>query len=333
MNEITIHFDNSSEAHDIAGQRIDFLSKIESTLEVKLTARDRWLQIRGSEANMARAARFIECLRSARRRGVWMPNQGLHFALEAFRDGREEELESLYQSPIALKSGKTSIFPRTFGQRAYVEAIRENDICFGIGPAGTGKTYLAMALAVSALVNHEVSRIILTRPAIEAGETLGFLPGDMRDKVSPYLRPLYDALYDMLEADDVNRYMDRGIIEVAPLAYMRGRTLNHAFVILDEAQNTTPEQMLMFLTRLGFDSRCVVTGDLTQVDLPTHKVSGLLEARKVLHPVKGIAFIQLTDHDVVRHTLVQKIIQAYRSSRGQPEKPPSTPPADNKEPS
>ena len=197
----------------------------------------------------------------------------------------------------------------------YVEAIRSTDIAFGIGPAGTGKTYLAMAMAVATLLKNEVSRIILTRPAVEAGEALGFLPGDMHQKVLPYLRPLYDALYDMMSPDDIERNMTRGIIEVAPLAYMRGRTLNHAFVILDEAQNTTPEQMLMFLPRLGFDSKCVITGDLTQIDLPPNKTSGLWEARHTLAKVEGIAIAELTDSDVVRHELVQKIIQAYREGR------------------
>ena len=192
-----------------------------------------------------------------------------------------------------------------------------HDITFAIGPAGTGKTYLAVACAVDALERSAVQRIILTRPAVEAGERLGFLPGDIQQKVSPYLRPLYDALYDMMSPEDIQRNMDRGVLEVAPLAYMRGRTLNHAFVILDEAQNTTPEQMLMFLTRLGFDSKCVITGDMTQIDLPTTKQSGLGEAKRTLAKVEGISFTELTDSDVVRHELVQKIIQAYREERGE----------------
>ncbi len=198
---------------------------------------------------------------------------------------------------------------------AYLRSITERDVAFGIGPAGTGKTYLAMAMAVSALLKEEVSRIVLTRPAIEAGEALGFLPGDYQQKVFPYLRPLYDALYDMVAPEDMERYVERGIIEVAPLAYMRGRTLNHAFVILDEAQNTTSEQMFMFLTRLGFDSKCVVTGDLTQIDLPSGRGSGLMEARLILKNVPEIGFTELGDADVVRHALVQKVIAAYREGR------------------
>jgi len=221
----------------------------------------------------------------------------------------------MFSSKIGVSPRKRPIAPKTHGQQQYVEAIRGNDICFGIGPAGTGKTYLAMAMAVSALQEERVSRIILARPAVEAGESLGFLPGTFEEKVSPYLRPLYDALYDMMPVDEIQRQMERGVIEIAPLAFMRGRTLNHSFVILDEAQNATAEQMFMFLTRLGFDSKCVVTGDITQVDLPTHKRSGLIEVQDVLRGVDGIAFIYLTDKDVVRHELVQQIIKRYDEFR------------------
>jgi len=326
MPEETIHFDNAREAQDITGKRFEYLARIEEAMGVSLTARDTWLRAEGDPEKAGAALRFVEMLRKARNAGIGLREHTVLFALRAFQEGRERDLEHLHTCRIDVSPGKAPVFPRTFGQQAYVEAIRGTDIAFGIGPAGTGKTYLAMAMAVSTLLRNEVSRIILTRPAVEAGEALGFLPGDMHQKVLPYLRPLYDALYDMMTPDDIERHMLRGIIEVAPLAYMRGRTLNHAFVILDEAQNTTPEQMLMFLTRLGFDSKCVITGDLTQVDLPPYKTSGLLEARRTLRAVEGISIVELTDSDVVRHELVQKIIQAYREARAAAQ-PPTEPEA------
>ena len=315
MLEKTIHFDNAREAQDITGRHGESLSRAEKVFGVRLTYRDLWLRIEGEPEAVDRAHRFFEVLRRGRNNGIGLRDHNISFALRAFQDGHEVEIDKLYSCRIDVSPGKQPVFPRTFGQQAYVEAIQSNDLAFGIGPAGTGKTYLAMALAVATLLKNEVSRIILTRPAVEAGEALGFLPGDMREKVFPYLRPLYDALYDMMNPDDIERNVERGIIEIAPLAYMRGRTLNHAFVILDEAQNTTREQMLMFLTRLGFDSKCVVTGDVTQVDLPANKSSGLLEAKTTLRGIDGIAIIELSDADVVRHALVQKIIQAYREGR------------------
>jgi phosphate starvation-inducible PhoH-like protein len=221
------------------------------------------------------------------------------------------DIRRIFQDTVYVASPKKTIAPKTISQRDYLAAIRENDLVFAIGPAGTGKTYLAVALAVSALMRREVKRIVLARPAVEAGEKLGFLPGDLAEKVNPYLRPLYDALNDMLDFARVQEMLQTGIIEVAPLAFMRGRTLNDAFVILDEAQNTTPEQMKMFLTRLGFGSRCVVTGDVTQIDLPTHSKSGLVEARGILDGVEGIRFVQFHEEDVVRHPLVGRIVQAY----------------------
>ena len=315
MAEKTVHFDNAREAQEITGRRFEFLPRIEQTLKVRLTARDTWVRIEGEPKFVGTAERFFEALRRARGAGVLLREHGVVFALKAFKEGRESDLDKLADCRIDVSPGKAAVFPRTFGQQGYVEAIRNNDICFGIGPAGTGKTYLAMAMAVATLLRNEVSRIILTRPAVEAGEALGFLPGDIHQKVFPYLRPLYDALYDMMHPDDIQRNMDRGVLEVAPLAYMRGRTLNHAFVVLDEAQNTTPEQMLMFLTRLGFDSKCVITGDLTQVDLPPNRVSGLAEAGRTLKGIEDIAIVELSDSDVVRHELVQKVIQAYREER------------------
>ncbi|HBA83621.1 MAG TPA: phosphate starvation-inducible protein PhoH [Verrucomicrobia bacterium] len=315
MSEKTIHFDNARETQDVIGKRGEFLFRIEKAFQVQIVSRDTWLRMEGEEAAIQETSRFFECMRKARNTGTALREHSIVFALRAFQEGRQTELERLFDSRIDVGAGKPPVFPRTFGQHRYVEAIRMRDIVFGIGPAGTGKTYLAMAMAISALLKNEVSRIILTRPAVEAGEALGFLPGDLQQKVLPYLRPLYDALYDMMAPEDIENNMSRGVIEVAPLAYMRGRTLNHAFVILDEAQNTTPEQMLMFLTRLGFDSKCVITGDLTQIDLPPRRISGLLEARQTLIDIEGIAIADLTDSDVVRHSLVQKIIQAYRKGR------------------
>ena len=313
--ETTVYFDNAREMQDITGRKGEYLSRMAHELHVRLTGRDIWLKLEGEEAAVDAAQRFVERLRTARRDGNVIREHTLVYALRAFAEGREGDLEKLYLCRLDVSPGKPAVYPRTFGQQAYIEAIRGTDIAFGIGPAGTGKTYLAMAMAVSALLHGEVSRLILTRPAVEAGESLGFLPGDLQQKVLPYLRPLYDALYDMMGPEDIARYMERGVIEVAPLAYMRGRTLNHAFVILDEAQNTTPEQMLMFLTRLGFDSKCVITGDLTQLDLPPNKISGLLEARRVLREVEGISITELKDADVVRHELVQRVIRAYREGR------------------
>ncbi|MDD3604071.1 MAG: PhoH family protein [Kiritimatiellae bacterium] len=315
MIQHTIHFDNAREAAQLGALPAALMAQIESVLRVRLTARDTWLTIEGARTDTERAVRFYEALRKARNRDIWLGEPGIAYALRAFAEGCESDLEKLYDCRIAVGRGKPPVSPRTFGQMAYLRSITERDVAFGIGPAGTGKTYLAMAMAVSALLKEEVSRIVLTRPAIEAGEALGFLPGDYQQKVFPYLRPLYDALYDMVAPEDMERYVERGIIEVAPLAYMRGRTLNHAFVILDEAQNTTSEQMFMFLTRLGFDSKCVVTGDLTQIDLPSGRGSGLMEARLILKNVPEIGFTELGDADVVRHALVQKVIAAYREGR------------------
>jgi phosphate starvation-inducible PhoH-like protein len=222
----------------------------------------------------------------------------------------------MWSCRIQVSAKKPAILPKTFLQKAYVETIRHHDLVFGIGPAGTGKTYLAMAMAISYLKSDKINRIILTRPAVEAGEALGFLPGDLQEKIFPYLRPLYDALYDMLDVEEIQKLMDKGILEIAPLAYMRGRTLNGAFVILDEGQNATTEQMFMFLTRLGAESKCIVTGDPTQVDLPHSKKSGLVEAVQALSPVEGIGFVRFEDTDVIRHELVGKIVRAYKEHRG-----------------
>lgn len=312
---ITLQFDNAREAGDLCGPGGRWVGLVAHAAGVRLTARDTWIRADGPPEGVEVARRVFEALREARNRGLPLKEHAVVFALRAVKEGRDGDLARLHAARITVAAGMPPVFPQTFGQLRYVEAIAAGDCTFGIGPAGTGKTYLAMAMAVATLLRGEVGRIILTRPAVEAGEALGFLPGDVEQKVLPYLRPLRDALYDMMPPDEIERYTDRGVIEVAPLAFMRGRTLNHAFVILDEAQNTTPEQMLMFLTRLGFDSKCVVTGDLTQIDLPNRTLSGLVEARRALQDVPGIAICELDDSDVVRHELVQKIIQAYRRSR------------------
>ena len=310
----TIHFDNASEAREINAVLDGLSDRIEQEHGLELTRRDLMVSIDGEDAPASRIAGFIEDLRAARDR-TKLDDQAVRYAYEALNRGEDNVFEKLGSLRIDVSPRKSAIFPKTLGQQIYLNAMVENAITFGIGPAGTGKTYLAMAMAVSALLREDVSRIILTRPAIEAGENLGFLPGDFQQKVAPYLRPLYDALHDMMPAENIETLIERGVIEVAPLAYMRGRTLNHAFVILDEAQNTTPQQMLMFLTRLGFDSKCAITGDLTQIDLPNKKASGLLEARSILANISGLEMIELSERDVVRHPLVQKVIEAYQEKR------------------
>ena len=264
----------------------------------------------GEEENVDSALKLMNELHQAVANGKTLDKQNISYSLSLLLEGSEEKIKELEGTIVITQKGK-SIQPKTLGQKEYIKLIQNNDITFGIGPAGTGKTYLAVAMAVKAFKKDEVSRIILTRPAVEAGESLGFLPGDLKDKVDPYLRPLYDALFDMIGPDKFNKYLERGTIEVAPLAFMRGRTLDNAFIILDEAQNTTPEQMKMFLTRLGFGSKAVVTGDITQTDLPDKKKSGLVQATRILKDVPGIGSITLSDRDVVRHELVQRIIRAY----------------------
>lgn len=282
-------------------------------LRVQVQAREATLQVDGDAACVARAEIFFGLLREARGQGVLVRAGDVRRVLEAVLEGREDDFRRLLADPVTLHTPRRSIAPKTLGQRRYLEAIRDHTIVFGVGPAGTGKTYLAVAAAVAALVRGEVQRIVLARPAVEAGETLGFLPGDLREKLLPYLRPLYDGLHDMLEKEAVERFMEKGVVEIAPLAYMRGRTLGGAFVILDEAQNTTPEQMLLLLTRLGEESRMVITGDPTQVDLPGHKASGLMDACRRLEGLPGVAVCRLEAADSVRHPLVVRILEAYGS--------------------
>ncbi len=290
------------------------LGLVESALGVRLVTRDDWLKIDGPADAVARTEEFFGLLNNGRTQGLAMRSADFTRLLETYRqDGAQ--LRALFTEPVVIATQRKSVVPKTVGQKLYLQAIQKNPVVFGIGPAGTGKTYLAMAAAIAALLKKQVQRIVLTRPAVEAGEALGFLPGDLREKILPYLRPLYDAMHDLLDAEDVATLTEKGVIEIAPLAYMRGRTLSHACIVLDEAQNTTPEQMMMFLTRLGDESRMIVTGDITQIDLPRAKSSGLVQAPKVLANIPGIAFHHFTASDVVRHPLVQRIIDAYEQHR------------------
>ena len=287
------------------------LKFLEKSLQVSTHLGDETLDIEGADANVRRAERLVEDYTELVDRGARFENADVQAYLRIMSEDPEATLKGLVEAGRARSFGKKTVTPKSLNQRRYVDAIEKHDMVFGIGPSGTGKTYLAVAMAVEALQTKEVSRIILARPAVEAGERLGYLPGTLQEKINPYLRPLYDALYDVLDPDRVERYLEKGIIEIAPIAFMRGRTLNDAFVILDEAQNTTSEQMKMFLTRLGFNSKAVITGDITQVDLPNGRRSGLMEARDVVGRVEGISFIYFTERDVVRHSLVQRIIRAY----------------------
>ena len=316
MESTTLHFDNARAAAALYHNDERLLREMEQHLGVQVAAREGWIRIEGEKPNTERAAGVFTQLDEARRAGTVIGAQEFRYALRSGdTPATDGKITDLAAERIVCSPRKAAVVPKTPGQRDYVRAIREHDVVFGVGPAGTGKTYLAMAMAVAALKKEQVSRIVLTRPAVEAGEALGFLPGALEEKILPYLRPLYDALYDMLETDEIQKFMDRGIIEIAPLAYMRGRTLNHSFVVLDEAQNTTAEQMFMFLTRLGNESKCVITGDRTQIDLPRNKRSGLLEAVEFLGGVEGISIRTLGKQDVVRHPLVQAIINAYQEHR------------------
>ncbi len=284
---------------------------IEREYSVSVVGRDSELKISGDIENVDKAKRVIESLLMLINRGETLSEQNIRYCMSLINEGSGEKIESLVGDCICITSKGKPIKPKTLGQKRYCNCIAENTITIGVGPAGTGKTYLAVAMAVTAFRAKQINRIILTRPAVEAGEKLGFLPGDLQSKVDPYLRPLYDALFDMLGAETYQKYVERGNIEVAPLAYMRGRTLDDSFIILDEAQNTTPEQMKMFLTRIGFNSRAIVTGDITQIDLPDGKKSGLRDVINVLKNIEDIAFCYFSERDVVRHRLVQKIIKAY----------------------
>jgi len=316
MPSETLHFENARLAQQLFNNDSRNLHALEEQLGVKTTAREGWIKLEGPAEAIDRARQMFQLLEASLRSGTPVRNREFAHVLQVVKTEGAAALESLLSERIQTSTRKAQVTPKTLGQKRYVEAIRSHDVTIGVGPAGTGKTYLAMAMAVSALKEEKVSRIILTRPAVEAGEALGFLPGDLFEKIKPYLRPLQDALRDMLPTEEIQRYTERGTIEIAPLAYMRGRTLNGAFIVLDEAQNSTAEQMLMFLTRLGHGSKAVINGDLTQIDLPPHKHSGLVEAARVLRQVDGIAIVEFQKRDVVRHPLVQKIIAAYEEHRG-----------------
>jgi phosphate starvation-inducible PhoH-like protein len=312
----TLHFENARLAQQLFNNDLRNLQAVEAQLGVKTTSREGWIKLDGEPDAIDRAKQLFLLLENSIKAGSPVRNREFAQALGIISQEGAAALKDVLSDRIQTSPKKTSVSPKTIGQKKYVDAIRNHDVTFGIGPAGTGKTYLAMAMAVSALKEETVSRIILTRPAVEAGEALGFLPGDLYEKITPYLRPLQDALQDMLPAEEIEKHMERNIIEVAPLAYMRGRTLNNAFIVLDEAQNATTEQMFMFLTRLGFNSKAVITGDETQIDLPSNRHSGLVEAHRALRQTEGIAIIELTRRDVVRHPLVQRIIAAYEEHRG-----------------
>jgi len=307
----TLHFSNARHLNQLYGGKTENLTYAEAALGLRLTTRDEWLKVDGPSESIAKVESLFGFLDQARAQGVAIHSPDFRRFVDMIARGQSEQLSELFAEPVVIKTRRKSIVPKTLGQKLYVQSLQRCPVVFGTGPAGTGKTYLAVAHAISALLRNEVERIILTRPAVEAGEALGFLPGDLREKILPYLRPLYDAMADMLPHADVEHFTERGIIEIAPLAYMRGRTLSNAYVILDEAQNTTSEQMMMFLTRLGQDSRMIITGDTTQVDLPRSKISGLTEVQQILQSVEGVSFHQFSSADVVRHPIVRRIIEAY----------------------
>jgi phosphate starvation-inducible PhoH-like protein len=321
--EITITTGNIDNIISLFGKFDENIRMIENEFEVNILNRSGELKVAGPEEGIHKAEKVLLKLMEMQRKGEEISIQTVSYMIELVKEGREESPGEIFGDAICITAKGKPIKSKTAGQRKYVDAIRRNEVVFGIGPAGTGKTYLAIAMAVAYLRNKMVSRIVLTRPAVEAGEKLGFLPGDLQEKINPYLRPLYDALYDILGTETFQRYMENGIIEVAPLAYMRGRTLDDSFIILDEAQNTTPEQMKMFLTRFGFGSRVVVTGDITQIDLGRDRVSGLTLVLNILKGIDGIGIVYLNDKDVVRHRLVMQIIRAYQryyeENREQPE--------------
>jgi len=314
----TLHFENARVAQQLFNNEPRNLQSLEAELGVKATAREGWIKLEGGGDGVERAKQLFVSLENMLKAGSPVRNREFTHALNVVKHEGAETLKNLISDRVQTHDKMPGVTAKTIGQKKYLDAIRKHDVTFGIGPAGTGKTYLAVATALSALREGRVSRIILTRPAVEAGEALGFLPGDLYEKITPYLRPLHDALHDMLPAEEIQKHTERGTIEIAPLAYMRGRTLNNAFIILDEAQNSTTEQMLMFLTRLGHGSKTVITGDETQIDLPPHKNSGLLEAHRALRLIDGIAVIEFSKRDVVRHPLVQRIIAAYEEHRGAP---------------
>jgi phosphate starvation-inducible PhoH-like protein len=311
-----LHFDDNHAAKLLFGENDKHLRYIEQALHIEINPRGNELTIAGDPADVDLGRKLLVQLYDLVKKGVPLLLQDVEVAINFLRENASVKLRDVFLDSAIVASGRRRVMPKSPAQKRYIQTISEHDIVFGIGPAGTGKTYLAMAMAVASFARREVSRVVLARPAVEAGEKLGFLPGDLAEKVNPYLRPLYDALHDMMDFEKSAKLIERGVIEVAPLAFMRGRTLNDSFVVLDEAQNTTSEQMKMFLTRLGFNSKAVITGDVTQVDLPQGKLSGLIEAQKILAGIEGIKFCYFTEKDVVRHKLVQDVIRAYESYGG-----------------
>ena len=317
MNEISDHkqttmdFSDIELARQLFGEQNSHLQQVAAATDTKINARGSKVFIQGDSINARLVQNVLDQLYGLIKEGYPVHPNDLDYAVRVLSGNDRADLKKIFLDTVYITSKKTTITPKSPAQKEYIDAIRKYDIVFGIGPAGTGKTYLAMAMAISSLTKGVVDRIILTRPAVEAGEELGFLPGDLAEKVDPYLRPLYDALHDMMRFEKVSNLMQKGVIEVAPIAFMRGRTLNDSFIILDEAQNTTPEQMKMFLTRIGFNSKAVITGDITQIDLPTERISGLIQAKNILQEIEDLKFVFFSKRDVVRHTLVQHIIKAY----------------------
>ena len=323
-NLTTIELPDNDNARQLFGEHNRHLQRLADALKVKIDTRGTKVLIQGDSTDIEQAKEIVKQLYGLIEAGYQIQVNDVDYALNVLKSDRNSQLKDIFLDQVIIQSQKSAITPKSAAQKQYIDAIRNYDIVFSIGPAGTGKTYLAMAMAVAALSKGEVSRIILTRPAVEAGEALGFLPGDLAEKVDPYLRPLYDALHDMMRFEKVSALMQKGVIEVAPIAFMRGRTLNDSFIILDEAQNTTSEQMKMFLTRIGYNSKAVITGDITQIDLPPNRGSGLIEAKEILQDISEIKFVFFSKQDVVRHRLVQEIIRAYedldeRKSRTQPD--------------
>ena len=314
MPSETIHFSSARQLSQLFANDDRNLEEAEQALGVGLTTRDDWVTVEGPSENVDGAKTLFDLLEAARAQGLRIRNSDFHYTLRSVAEGKADDLREIYRDPMVIRLKRQSVVPKTLNQKRYLQAIDAHPITFGIGPAGTGKTYLAMAMALRELLEGRVERIILTRPAVEAGEALGFLPGELQEKILPYLTPLYDAMNEMIGKEQTLQMVERGIVEIAPLAYMRGRTLANAFIVLDEAQNTTHEQMMMFLTRLGDGSRMVITGDITQIDLPRAKQSGLKEATRILKNIERICLFYFDDQDVVRHPLVQDIINAYAQS-------------------
>ena len=314
MPSETIYFSSQSNLNKLYNNDLSNINELEKLLKLNITTRDDWLILEGDTEAIDQGKEVLSLLETAKNQGIIIRNSDFHYVLRAVYGGRSNEIREEFTKPLVIKLKRKSIIPKTINQKSYLQHIEKNPITFGIGPAGTGKTYLAMAMALKQLLNGSVERIIITRPAVEAGEALGFLPGELQEKILPFLTPIYDAMTHMIGQESTNKLVERGTIEIAPLAYMRGRTLSNSFVVLDEAQNTTHEQMMMFLTRLGDESRMVITGDITQIDLPKSKQSGLKEAAQILNKIKGIELFYFNAEDIVRHPLVQSIINAYEKN-------------------